>query len=81
MSTIPYLENISIDITPDTIKLAYTKYTGVPQPKPLKSGFVVKRPDDADIQEFKEAVLVKIQEVLPKLFDGTFEEYIKDNPL
>ena len=37
-----FYENVTIDITPDTIKLSYAAFEKTPEPKPPKSGFVLK---------------------------------------
>lgn len=72
-----YYENINIDITQDSVKLSYTEYHKNPEPKPPKSIFILSRDEEMTPEEFRVNFVKSIQELLPKLFDGSFREEFK----
>ena len=73
-----FYENVTIDITPDTIKLSYAAFEKTPEPKPPKSGFILKIKDGQSQEDFRLEGFKLLNEYLNKIQDGTFKEALKE---
>lgn len=71
-----YFENISIDMTEDSVTVSYISYEGIPEIKPKRTGFTLTRPSEVSVTDFKIESLKKIQESLPHIFNKTFQNYL-----
>lgn len=73
-----FYENVTIDITPDTIKLSYVTFEKTPEPKPPKSGFFLKIKDGQSQDDFRVEGFKLLSEYLNKIQDGTFKNALKE---
>lgn len=73
-----FYENVTIDITPDTIKLSYTAFEKTPEPKPPKSGFVLKINEGQSQEDFRIQGFKLLNEYLNKIQDGSFKDALKE---